>query len=197
MLRIGFDLDNTLVNYSLAVNQYCKANSLPVKNSIVELRNFLNPLDDRQSDWVKAQSWIYSDGLEFAEIENSAVSFIEKMAEENYEICILSHKSTLGPPQFGEKPFRERATSWLAKSKIGLYFTPGVNLFFYESLDDKVSGIKTQKLDLYVDDLLKVFRHPSYPNKVKSFIFRSGRDTLDWLHEIHDFKELEKFCREN
>ena len=57
-----------------------------------------------------------------------------------------------------------------------LFFNSGYgftkkNIFFCETLDDKVNQIKKLEIDFFIDDLKKVLLHPNFPSKTKKILF--------------------------
>jgi hypothetical protein len=62
----GFDLDNTLVDYSISAQIYSRSNNLEKCEDISSLRSLLKTNDPTGRRWQEAQSWIYTEGLSFA-----------------------------------------------------------------------------------------------------------------------------------
>lgn len=191
MKHFGFDLDNTLVDYSKSCAIYCIKNDIPPMQTIGELRSYFKPGKVDTEDWTIAQAWLYTEGLEFATIVDGAIEFIEKLSDDGWALSIHSHKSQSIPMKFGGFSLRGVFINWFDDSLLKLHFEIGKNVFFYESLAEKLEGISNSNLSHYIDDLPKVFESSSYPRRLKSFLFRNKAEDLDWVTKIDNFTEIE------
>lgn len=195
MKKIGFDLDNTIINYAATVRKYCVIKGIPVQNSIDSLRHILKKSENDQGFWIEAQSWIYGPGIESAQLANNFVKLCQKLKEMDYEIKVFSHKTEFGPKEFGSQPFRNFANTWLQNSDAHQYLSPKQNVSYFNSLNEKVAAINKYSPNYYIDDLLKVFAHPDYNRTIKSFIYGRHHKEFDWLFSINDFDQLKSFIR--
>lgn len=190
MRHFGFDLDNTLIDYSETCEIFAQNNDLPNVHTIDQLRSILKPENIESAAWTSAQSWIYGAGLKFAKISPNAIAFIENLLEKNFKVSIFSHKTEFGPSEFGSTPFVRYANDFIKQSALANYFEIDQNLYFFPTLNLKVEAISNSKLSHYIDDLVKVFQHGSYPHNLNSYIYRSSKQDMSWLVEIDDFKEI-------
>jgi len=189
-LHFGFDLDNTLINYDLSAQEYSKQIGIPNQKSVNSLRSYLLTKHG-ENYWTKAQSWIYTAGLANAEISQGAIEAIEKLVAGNYKVSIISHKTKFGPIQYGSTPFRSAAIEWIANSKLFKYFPNLDNIYFTDSIQEKIYFIRECKLSHYVDDLLKIFLMDDYPKyDLKSFLFKPTVKLPDWLVPLDSFDSL-------
>ena len=189
-LHFGFDLDNTLINYDLSALAYSKLISIPDQNSINQLRNYFTSTGHTES-WTKAQSWIYTHGLELAEISSGAIQAINRLSSNGYVISIISHKTLFGPSEFGAVPLREVAMDWIANSQLNKYFPNLNNIYFADSIEEKVNLIRNSNLSHYADDLLKIFTHSEYPkNQIKSYLYKPTCDFPNWINPLDNFDSL-------
>ena len=150
----------------------------------------LKPGDADTSQWTRAQSWIYGEGLKYAIVESEAILFLKSLVNKGWQISIHSHKTQFGPLVFGRVPLRKLMTDWINNSILSTYFTIHSNVNFYDDLDSKVRGIASSNLNCYVDDLYRVFEHPNYPRHVKSYLYQDFHQDLDWLIEIDSFQDI-------
>jgi len=188
--HFGFDLDNTLIDYSQSCMRYTEQENLPICTNIKQLRKMLKPSDTETSQWTRAQSWIYGEGLKYAIVVGEAKILLESLVNQGWQISIHSHKTQFSPSAFGHVPLRQLMTEWIENSILSTFFVIDSNLNFYDDLDSKVRGIESSNLNCYVDDLYRVFRHPSYPSHVKSYLYQDHHRDLDWLIEIASFQEI-------
>jgi hypothetical protein len=190
VLHFGFDLDNTLINYDLSALEYSRLNNLPDNQTMSSLRAYYTATKDSNA-WAKAQSWIYTDGLEWAEVSSGATDTIQKLISVGYKISIISHKTEFGPSQYGGVPLRVAATDWITNSALIQFFPKLDNVYFTGSVREKISLIQEQKLSHYVDDLIKIFLHDAFPkHNLKSYIYKPCGKLPDWLIPLNDFKSL-------
>lgn len=183
-VRFGFDLDNTLIDYSNAVKKYCLNNSLEECKNVDSLRKVLRTHDNSGNQWQLAQGWLYTDGLSHAEPAKGAVELCEYLIHNNFEIQIVSHKTTHTPVFCGQKPLRSVATKWLTSGELAPYFLDYRRIHYEPTLALKVERIKALNLSYFVDDLLKVFEQPGYPKDVKSFLLSVASSKLTWVRNV-------------
>lgn len=190
MSHFGFDLDNTLIDYSDSCRQYSQQHGLSEVSSVHELRRLLNSDIESSTAWTSAQSWIYGVGLQYAFISHFAINLLEKLLHKDWQLSIHSHKTKFGPAAHGSVPFRELMIDWLNSSELQNFFRIDSNIFFYDDLDSKVWGIANSDLESYIDDLPKVFKHRNYPRQIRSYLYRSFDRELDWTINISNLKDI-------
>ena len=197
MKKIGFDLDNTIIDYSTTVSNFCSIKGIPYQDSINSLRQLLKKSDGDQRFWIEAQSWIYGPGIESARLANNFVKLCRKLIELDCEIKVFSHKTEFGPEEFGSQPFQKFANTWLQNSDANQYLSVNRDILYFNTLGEKVAGIVQYSPNYYVDDLLKVFAHPSYNREINSYIYGNSPEEHDWLVSVNDFEQLETYilCR--
>src|SRR5438128_841863 len=94
-MRIGIDLDNTIVCYAglihaAAVEQGLVPAGLPATKSAV--RDHLREAG-REPLWTALQGYIYGPGMERASAFPGAIEFIRAAGAQSAEIMIISHRS--------------------------------------------------------------------------------------------------------
>ena len=182
--KFGFDLDNTLVDYSNSVGEYCDANSLEECRTIDDLRALLRSTDTSGRLWQEAQGWLYTDGLDFAHPGFGAVGLCEYLKTNEFELRIVSHKTTHTPDFCGGKPLRAVASKWIANGELSAYF-PEMSMIHYESTRKlKIARIKALDLNYFVDDLKEVFQEPEYPKDVTSFLLQDVAHEMPWVRSV-------------
>jgi hypothetical protein len=96
---------------------------------------------------------------------------LEKLADRQYSIHVVSHKTEFGPRQFGSIPFVEFTLQWLNNSSLGSILEKNVNLFFEETRRLKVQRISQLSLDFFVDDLVEVINHKDFPEHTIGILY--------------------------
>ena len=182
--KFGFDLDNTIVDYSTSVERYCFDNSLKVCKTIEELRKLLQEADNSGYLWQIAQGWLYTDGLSYARPTDGVIDLCEYLRTNNFKMFIVSHKTTHTPIFCGHKPLRDIATDWISNGDLSNYFLGTENIYYEASRELKIKRIKSLSLDYFVDDLVQVFQEPNYPQEIVSFLLSTAPVNLPWIHNV-------------
>jgi len=191
--RFGFDLDNTLIDYSHSVQEYCSNNSLEECKSIEELRILLRESDKSGHLWQLAQGWLYTDGLSFAQHMPGASELCAYLKDKNFEIFIVSHKTTHTPIFCGRKPLREIATNWIISGESAPFFLDTGKINFESTRPLKVGRIQKLGLDYFVDDLVEVFQEPGYPRDINSFFLSERQSELTWVRDVPTLCSIREF----
>jgi hypothetical protein len=118
----GFDLDNTLINYSASVEEYCRIKNLIPCTNIGMLREQLGKSSFSDHDWQLAQGWLYTEGLRFAQPGLGSIDLCKYLIQEGYQLFIVSHKTSHTPYFCGSIPLHDIANNWIKKSAIANYF---------------------------------------------------------------------------
>jgi hypothetical protein len=190
--RFGFDLDNTIIDYSHSAIRYSELNSLKSISSVRELKTLLNQADASTIEWNRAQGWIYTVGLEFARLSTGILEFIYWLRQSEYELSIHSHKSKKTPRSSGELDLHSPMVKWLQESKLINYVDFNSALHFYETQDLKIIGLQNARIEYFVDDLVDIFRNPKYPSDVKSFLIPPSPEQPTWVYGVHSFEEIKE-----
>ena len=195
--RIGFDLDNTLIDYSLSCIKYSEFSELPKIGKTTDLKQHLNKIDPTTKTWNKAQSWIYTKGLSFAKISDGAEELLAWLQSKHYDISIHSHKSEKTPEYSGSLDLRTPMKSWIQSSNLITYLDFDRDIFFYETQDFKVEGISDANLDIFVDDLMAVFNHPRFPGNVVPLLIGNTNPEKTEFEQFSNFFELKRWIEEH
>ena len=190
--RFGFDLDNTLIDYSVAVQMYCLNEGLIECKTLDSLRTLLRRSDTTGRLWQLAQGWLYTDGLSYAKTEKGAVELCEFLRSSNFELLIVSHKTTHTPDFCGQKPLREIATNWINSSELADYFLGNEQIYYEATRASKVERIQKLKFNYFVDDLVEVFREPAYPKAVTSFLLSETGSELTWVQNVTSLDAIQR-----
>ena len=193
--KFGFDLDNTIVDYSASVEKYCFDNSLKVCQSVEELRKLLQEADHSGRLWQIAQGWLYTDGLSYAKPALGVFGLCEYLATNNFEMFIISHKTTHTPVFCGHRPLRDVATNWISSGDLSNYFLETKNIYYEDSRELKIERIKSLSLDYFVDDLVQIFQDPYFPLEVVRFLLSATPVNLPWIHSVSSFLSVQEILK--
>lgn len=168
--RIGLDLDNTAIDYSPAYRIIAKKMGLPAglidRNSI---RPMLRNSTDDGKEWQRFQSLLYTDGLAFAQPAAGLLDFLKLCAILNIHVCIVSHKTSHTPGEFGARDLRAPAVDWLREYGIAPGFVRVEDVHFCSTREEKVQRISAIDCQIFVDDLIEVLDHPDFPTGISRF----------------------------
>lgn len=182
--KFGFDLDNTLIDYSNAVQKYCSNEGLDECKTLDSLRVLLRESDNTGRDWQLAQGWLYTDGLSYARPSQGALELCEFLRKSDFELLIVSHKTAHTPDFCGKKPLREIATRWIRDGDLASYFLDNKSIYYESTRSLKVERIQKLNLNYFVDDLVEVFQEPGYPQDVRSFLLSGTGSELTWVQNV-------------
>jgi len=157
---LGIDFDNTIINYENVFKSLARKKKLiPVnfnkdKNSI---RNYLRR-KKREDEWTILQGEVYGKSIMEAEIFEGFKDTILLLSQENIKIKIISHKTKY--PYLGEKiDLRVAAKKWMEVNIFRNLSLPNISkrdVFFENSIEDKINKILELKCDIFVDDLPEI-----------------------------------------
>jgi hypothetical protein len=166
---VGLDLDNTLIDYSKSVELYSTAHLKIKFDNIFQIRKALKNAS-RETDWQKAQAWIYTEGLEHAKLSEGARSLFERLSLDSTPVFIVSHKTSRTPEEFGHLDLRGPARVWIRKN-IEPFGIDSRQIYFEASRVEKIQRISDLKVTDFVDDLIEVLTDENFPKNVKRYLY--------------------------
>ncbi len=174
-MRIGVDLDNTLVCYDevfwkLATEREWIAPDVPRSKELVrdELRRL-----GRESDWTLLQGEVYGPRMNEATPFPNAWEALRTFRERGWSVFVVSHRTRVpfAGPSFD---LHAAARDWLAwhgfleEPKTGLC-QGGVHL--ETTKQEKMARIGSLKLNWFIDDLPELLLEPDFPASVRKMLF--------------------------
>lgn len=187
IVKLGLDLDNTLINYSEAARIYARQNNIEAISTLANLRNVLRTKSDLE--WQKAQAWLYSYGLEFATPVEGWSDFLIELKYFNLDIYLISHKTKFTPKSTGKIEIREYAMKWL-EEVLKVKEIPQIQGVYFESTrKKKIARINSLGLNCFVDDLQEVLDNPNFPIGVRKVLF-GAKSSNTSIKSIKSFNTL-------
>ncbi len=196
-LRIGIDFDNTLVSYDKLFKQIIKSKKWPLAKGEAtkeQLKKVLLSSEPNDLKWQEIQSMAYgTEHMLKAKSFDGALECIKFLKRSGCEVYIVSHKSKKS--HFDEsKDLHEFAKKWIKENNIHKVISLK-NIFFEETLEKKNNRIKEINCHFFIDDLEKVFKHPSFPSSCIPILFSKNKmDSLvtltNWNLITHYFESL-------
>ena len=176
-LNIGIDFDNTIVDYGSIFAKiafslgYLAFNENMTKN---EVKKIIKESDDGERKWGILQSEVYSKGIYQAETMDGFSNFVCECRDRQINLSVISHKSSSNPHDPLNRDLKKPALDWM---KCHNFFVKGAygfslnQVFFEETVEDKLAKIKKLNCTHFIDDLLKVLTHPFFPKNTQKILF--------------------------
>jgi hypothetical protein len=189
-MKIGFDFDNTIVCYDEAFDILSGTLNLPTELSRnkLSIRDYLRS-ENRESEWTEFQGTLYGPGMQHARPYESFVETAQYLKLQEHELFIVSHRSKY--PYAGEKhDLHHFAKNWISNQINTNQLIDNNNIFFLETLNNKISKIEELKIDLFIDDLTDVINHEIFPLKTKSILFDPDNKKKEIENRISNWKQF-------
>jgi hypothetical protein len=177
-MRIGIDLDNTIINYDQAF--YAAAVTLAMipaateatKRAVKHHIHTQHPEGDVA--WQKLQGYVYGRGIGAATIYDGVIDCLTLCRARGWQVVIVSHKTVLGHFDPTECNLRDAARAWLAGK--GFFSADDwkmneVDVYFETTRAEKVSRIAALGCDYFIDDLTEVFEEPHWAASTQQMLF--------------------------
>ncbi len=174
-MRIGIDLDNTIICYDQLFYWLAAERSLVPPGSPgnpgspggimtkSQVRDHLRATG-REEEWTRLQGEAYGPRIREALPFPGVVDFISHCRREAVDVFIISHKTR--HPYLGERhDLHAAALGWLEHHG---FFTPAVGLsrgdvFLEETKSGKLERIARQRCTHFIDDLPEILFDPEFP----------------------------------
>lgn len=182
-MRVGIDLDNTLICYDQAFAQVGKEEGLlPASfegNKIEVKRTLLAERPDGYL-WESLQGLVYGRRIDAAKMFDGVTSFLETCRAGGNDVMIVSHKTELAHHDPLMTNLRGAALLWMENN--GFFDARGLALgrhsvHFEGTRDEKVRRIRALECDVFVDDLTEVLGHAEMPETCRKILFGSDRQS--------------------
>lgn len=183
-MRIGIDLDNTIIHYDDAFIVAAQKRGLIAKNftgTKQQVRDHIRTLPDGETEWQKLQGHVYGAGIGDAKIYPGAEEFLTRA--QGHELFIVSHKTEFGHYDPEMINLRNAATNFLENH--GFFTTLGFkrgNISYHSTRAEKVSKIAALGLDAFIDDLVEVYEEPHFPVGTRKILFHTSENPAPTGH---------------
>lgn len=178
-MRIGIDLDNTIVSYDALFHLVAVERGLVPRDLLARknaVKNFVQSSHGADA-WTRLQAEVYGPQMHRAAPFPGVADFFRRCRLAGISTCILSHKSRY--PALGEPhDLRVAALDWLEQK--GWFDPHGVGLSpeaveFHDTRAEKIAAIRAHRCDVFVDDLPEVLAHPEFPTATARILFDPER----------------------
>ena len=198
MFNIGFDFDNTLVNYDAIFYELALKKGLiksDVKKNKLSVRNYLRANGDDKL-FTLLQGEVY--GKKITDIKPcfDLLRVLKQLIDEGNNLFIVSHKTKT--PFLGPKyDLHKAAKNWLEKNNFFNKNGPNLsieNIYFEETLPKKLERISRLSCNVFIDDLPEVLNQLD-ENIVRIHYDTNGKFTNNNLITLSEWKNLPKVLK--
>jgi hypothetical protein len=159
-IRIGIDLDNTIISYDNAFQLGAKINGLVGKDCNLNkkaIRDLIRQRENGEIEWQKLQGYVYGKGINEAALFSGVFRFLWLCRERNFYIEIVSHKTEFGHFDLKKTSIRNASTNFLINQGLLENENPLINKITYKNTKkEKINYIKENNFDWFIDDLEEI-----------------------------------------
>jgi hypothetical protein len=166
---VGFDFDNTIVNYDnvffkIALKKKFISKNISKNKSAIKEHFFKR---GKIKNWKILQSEVYGKQIFQAKPYKGFLKILKKLLYKKIEVKIISHKTL--HPYYGEKiNLHDLSKKWIKKN-IKIELRKKIKVYFEKTEKKKIQRIKKAKCDFFVDDLESILKQ--LPSKTKKILF--------------------------
>lgn len=177
-IRIGIDIDNTLINYKSAYRViYGKNNKKLYFNGRNYVKEKIKKSDPTGIKWRHFQSELYTSGLSLAKPSKSIITLLKMFNRlKNFKVFLISHKTLKAEFDKSETDLRDICEKWLINNNIVSNYISETNVFYTDTQIAKIEKINELRLDFFIDDLDEILlsRKINYSTKMLKFRIESN-----------------------
>tara|TARA_B110001450_G_scaffold252322_1_gene273914 strand:- start:9188 stop:9778 length:591 start_codon:yes stop_codon:yes gene_type:complete len=189
--KIGIDLDNTLIDYSIPINFFSSKILKRNKTSKDKIKKYLIK-NFGENKWTEAQEEIYGNLILKAKLFSFCRACLKFLNSEKFDIYIISHKTKKS--EFSLKyDLRKQARIWIKKNLKGLIKEK--NVYFCDTIEQKVRLINQNKFIYFIDDLPKILLHKKIEKKSFKILFSKKKNKK--LKSIDNWKKILLYLKQH
>lgn len=159
-VKIGIDLDNTIISYDKAFQVGALSKGLIDKSCKLHkkaLRDLIRGLPDGEIEWQKLQGYVYGEGINEADLFPGVYRFLWRCKQRKIDVEIVSHKTKFGHFDKNKISLRDSATNFLKNQGLLDNKNPLIKKVSYKSTrKEKIDYIKENNFELFIDDLEEI-----------------------------------------
>ena len=178
-LKIGIDIDNTLINYDAVFLLGAHELGMIVPSwhgNKNQIREYLRSRDGGEEQWQKLQGQVYGRLITNAHIFDGAYRFLWRCHQLGIIVDLVSHKTEYGHHDESYVPLREVAIEFLKSHGV---MTGKKNLLrnicFESTREQKVLRIIENEYDWFIDDLPEVLQDTKLPEKLGKILIDESK----------------------
>jgi hypothetical protein len=180
-MKIGIDLDNTLICYDHAFQRVAREEGLLPASFEGNKAAVKRALLAQQPDgflWESLQGLVYGRRIDAAILFDGVADFVEACRARGDAVTIVSHKTERAHHDPLNTDLRVAALQWMGDHRF--FDTAGLALgradvYFEGTREEKIQRIRALGCDVFVDDLVEVLGHAEMPAGCRKILFGSER----------------------
>lgn len=176
-MRIGIDLDNTIVAYDqvfLLLAKQWRLVPAHFHGAKKVLRDLIRREPGGDYQWQRLQGQVYGKLMNKARLFPGVSDFLLNCKSHAVSVYIVSHKTEYGHYDPAKTSLRQAAWQWMENHGFFLkekFYIDRNQVFFNDTRDAKLATIRQLRCDVFIDDLAEIFADPGFPSNVKSILF--------------------------
>ena len=195
-MRIGIDLDNTLINYDQAFVRVGKEEGLLSASFNGNKASVKQVLLAERPDgylWERLQGLVYGRRIDAAMLFDGVAQFLQACRTRGDVVTIVSHKTERAHHDPHLTDLRAAALRWMEGNRFFDATGLGIgrrHVYFEATRDDKVSRIRSLACEVFIDDLTEVLGHAGMPVVCRKILFggdpQAGFEQYATWDEVRD-----------
>ena len=175
-MRIGIDLDNTLIDYTEAFLYGAHQFELIPENwsgQKIELKSLVRSHSKGEQEWQRLQGKVYGHWIHKAKLYSGVFRFLWRCRLRGWETIVVSHKTEYGHFDTDKISLRRAAKRFLQSCQVWESDGSGMleALRFQTTREKKIQTIKELQCDVFIDDLPEVLGNNGFPNETRRILF--------------------------
>ncbi len=201
-MRIGVDLDNTIVCYDDVFHTAARQRGLlsePIPKGKTALRDYLRNIG-READWTALQGYVYGEAMARADPFPGALETLASWVRAGHAVCIVSHRTRF---PFAGPPFdlHEAAFDWLRRRQViesDGHSLPRDRVFLEETRQAKMARITELGCACFIDDLPEFLSDAAFPEGVQRIAFDPHHEAepSSLYRRAHSWTEIARLVAE-
>ncbi len=189
-IKIGIDLDNTIINYERSFKKFLSERNIFLKKiNKIKIKQLIKK-NSKIENWTEAQEKIYGYYIKYANLFKNYRDFEKFAIKNNCKLYIISHKTKLS--QYSKKyNLRYSSNKWLKKNiKKDKY-----KIFYANTINQKIKLISKIQPNYYIDDLEKILKNKKISNKINKIFF--SKSLKRNIFTLSDWKKIKNHIAKN
>ena len=196
-MKIGIDLDNTIVDYSKIFSEIGQEVSCNKNLTNKELLSDHLRSTNQEKLWTKIQGEVYGPRMNEANIQQGFKEALISCVNHIDEVVIISHR-TIYPVAGGKFNMHKVAHNWIRNNIILDQAISGIKItvIFETTISKKINSIKSQNINFFIDDHLGVLTHKLFPREVKRIHYSKKQIAQEPIITMKAWRELPLICKQ-